>query len=104
MFSLDEHTMIPDMLIISADTWSKLNEADRDLLVQASEDSTAWHKVEWDETIDAAVKQATEEMGVEFVSDVDKPAFQEATKPVIDEFTTEYPGVTQVLDVVEANR
>lgn len=104
VFSLDEHTMIPDVLIISAETWNKLNEEDRDLLVSASADSTEWHKVEWDKTIDEAIAEATNDMGVEFVQDVNKPAFQEATKPVIDDFVAKYPGVQDVLDVVETNK
>ena len=34
-----------------------------------------------------------EDMGVEFVYDVDKEAFREATAGMIDEYREEYPGV-----------
>ena len=38
------------------------------------------HKILWEEAINDAVEEAKNEMGVEFVEDVDKDAFREATK------------------------
>ena len=46
--------------------------------------STEAHKVMWDTDIEEAVKEAQETMGVEFVYDVDKEAFREATQPMIE--------------------
>ena len=45
-----------------------------------------------------------EDMGVEFVYDVDKEAFREATAGMIDEYREEYPGVADLLDRIDGIR
>ena len=43
-------------------------------------------------------------MRVEFVYDVDKEAFREATQPMIEAYEEEYPGVKTLLDTIDAAR
>ena len=43
-------------------------------------------------------------MGVEFVYDVDKEAFREATQPMIEAYEEEYPGVKTLMDTIEKAR
>lgn len=102
-FSLTEHTRIPDMLVISSDAWQRLSPEDQELLVDAARRSTEDHKGAWAESIDEAVTEA-QEMGVEFITDVDLEAFQEATRPVIERYAEEYPEVAELLSVIEAAR
>ena len=54
--------------------------------------------------INEAQKQrvAKNEMGVEFVEDVDKDAFREATKGMIEDYCERYPGVAELLDIIES--
>lgn len=104
VFSYDEHSMIPDMLIMSTATWDSLSADDQDAVIEAAIESTESHKIAWDEEIQAAKIEAQEEMGVEFIEDVDKEAFQEATAPMIDQYISEYPLVGDVLDIVEGAR
>ena len=54
--------------------------------------------------IEEAVKEAQETMGVEFVYDVDKEAFREATQPMIEAYEEQYPGVKTLMDTIEAAR
>lgn len=103
VFSLTEHTMIPDMLLISSKTWERLSQDDRDILVEAAIASTEEHKVAWEDSIEAAVEEA-EGMGVTFVEDVDKKAFQEATASMVGDYAEEYPGVQDILDIVDSER
>lgn len=42
--------------------------------------------------------------GVEFVYDVDKEAFREATQPMIEAYEEEYPGVKTLMDTIEKAR
>lgn len=102
-FSMTEHTRIPDMLVISSDAWERLDAADQELLVDAARQSTEDHKVAWAQSIEEAVTEA-EAMGVEFVTDVDLDAFREATAPVVERYTAEYPEVADLLAVIEAAR
>ena len=54
--------------------------------------------------VEEAVKEAQETMGVEFVYDVDKEAFREATQPMIEAYEEEYPGVKTLMDTIEKAR
>lgn len=104
VFSYTEHSMIPDVLVISSAVWDTLTPEDQDLLIEAAIESTEAHKIAWDEEIDAAIEQATTEMGVEFVTDLDKAPFQEATASLRDVFSADYDRVGEVLEIVELNR
>ncbi len=103
VFSMTEHTRIPDMLVISSDTWERLDEADQELVSEAARASTEEHKVAWAESIEQAVVDA-EAMGVEFLTDVDTDAFRDATRPVVDRYAEEYPEVAELLSVIESAR
>lgn len=104
VFSLTEHTMIPDMLVISSTVWDELTPEDQELLIDAAVASTEAHKIAWDEEIASAVEEASTEMGVEFVRDIDKTPFQDATAGLADEFAAEYDHVDDVLDIVDQYR
>lgn len=94
-YSVDQHTMIPDVLVISTEIWEELSESDQQILIQAAQESTESHKVAWDTAIDEAVEEA-KAMGVTFVEDVDKEAFRAATQDMIDEYSEKYPKVKEV--------
>ena len=102
VFSIDEHAMIPDVLVMSAKTWKNISPEDQQIILEAAYESTESHKVEWEAAIDAAVAEASKDMNVEFVSDVDKEAFRQATSSMVDEYCTEYPGVKNLLDIINS--
>lgn len=100
VFSVNEHTMIPDMLVISTKVWERLTPEDQQILTEAAIASTEKHKVAWAEAIDQSIKDA-KDMGVEFVEDVDREAFREATSSMVDDYAKEYPKVAEVLNIIE---
>ncbi len=104
VYSQDQHAMIPDAMIISSKIWDALSKEDQDILVDAARKSTKAHAVEWDKSVADAVKEATEKMGVTFVTDVDKEAFRKATAPMIENYRAEYPGVGKLLDLIKEIR
>lgn len=101
VYSWDEHTMIPDMLVMSSKAWELLTPEDQQIMIECAERSTQSHKIEWDKAIDAAVTEA-ETMGVTFVKDVDKEAFREATGDLIATYENKYPKVRELLDAIAA--
>lgn len=103
VFSYDEHSMIPDVMLISSATWESLSPEDQELLIAVADESTQNHKVAWEEEIKTAIEGA-KEMGVEFVEDVDREAFQEATAEMNEKYAKQYPGVADLLEIVEVNR
>ncbi|GAA2806183.1 TRAP transporter substrate-binding protein [Saccharopolyspora taberi] len=102
-FSMTEHTRIPDMLVISTETWERLSPADEELLSEAARASTEQQKTDWAKSTEQAITDA-KEMGVEFITDVDTAAFREATRPVVDAYAGQYPEVAELLSVVAAGK
>jgi tripartite ATP-independent transporter DctP family solute receptor len=103
MFSLTEHTRIPDMLVISSDAWRRLDPQDQELVSDAARESTQEHKRMWAESIDQAVVDA-EAMGVEFITDVDTDSFRAAAAPVVERYAEAYPEVADLLELIRSTR
>lgn len=83
-YSLDEHTAVPDVLLIGTDTWSRLNDQEKKWLEAAVKVSTIAQRKLWaaseKESI-AAVKAA----GVQVFYPEKKP-FEEQTKGILEMF------------------
>ena len=95
VFSMDQHAMIPDVLVMGADVWNSIAPEDQQIILEAAYESTDSHKVTWDAAIEEAIEEAKTEMGVTFIEDVDKEAFREATADMIQEYCDRYPGVNE---------
>ncbi|MGY4691630.1 TRAP transporter substrate-binding protein [Salibacterium sp. K-3] len=101
-FSYDQHTRIPDILVMSSDTWSSLSSDQQEVVKTAAQESTETQKELWAEAVEEAKTQAKEEMGVEFY-EVDKEPFREAVQPMIEEYR-EDEAIADLLDEFEALR
>lgn len=102
VYSTDQHAMIPDVMVMSAKVWADISPEDQQIILKAAHDSTESHKIAWDTAIDEAVEEAKTQMGVEFVNDVDKEAFRQATSGMIDDYCEQYPGVKTLLDTIDS--
>lgn len=102
VFSTDEHAMIPDVMVMSAKVWATISPEDQQIILDAAHASTQSHKVAWDAAIEEAIEEASSTMNVEFVNDVDKDAFREATAGMVEEYCEEYPGVKALLDTINS--
>lgn len=94
-YSLDEHTMVPDVLVISAKTWDGLSEENRKALKQAASDSMLDMKTRWAETEQKEQAKA-EKMGVKFIYPKKDP-FVEAVKPMYDKVSSEDPELYELV-------
>ena len=48
VFSFDEHAMIPDVLVMSAQIWNNISPEDQQIILEAAYESTDSHKIAWD--------------------------------------------------------
>lgn len=103
-YSFDQHAMIPDALVISSKTWDDIAPADRDIMIEAARHSTETHKGMWDKAVEDAITEASTQMGVTFIYDVDKPAFVKITEGLRQEYAERYPGVKALLQVIAAEQ
>ena len=100
-FSFDEHTRIPDILVMSSQSWNSLTEDQQNMFRVAAERSTEYQKEIWAESIDEAMEEA-EEMGVEFFYPDQEP-FLEAVQPVHEKYRDD-EKIANLLDAFEAIR
>ena len=98
-YSMDQHLMTPDVIIISERAWGKLSADEQKVLKEAAAESLDEQIKIWDET-DNANKAKGIKSGVTFV-DVDKGPFRAAVKPMIDEAKND-PKLAPYIEKIEA--
>lgn len=98
-YSMDQHTMSPDLIIISENTWANLSEKERKIMKEAAAESLEEEIKIWDQTENANIEKA-KKMGVTFV-EVDKAKFQEKVKPMLDEAKKD-PKLSYFIDKIQA--
>jgi tripartite ATP-independent transporter DctP family solute receptor len=81
-YSLDEHTRVPDLVVISQQVWEGLSPQVRRWIEQAAAESLAFQRKLWDEqtreSLDAVVKAGVT------IYRPDQTAFQRAMSPMYD--------------------
>ncbi|MDJ1160176.1 TRAP transporter substrate-binding protein [Chelatococcus sp. SYSU_G07232] len=101
VFSRDEHTRLPDIVLVGTATLDKLSKAQQQALQLAAKFAAAEHKKAWAAAEETEEKKARE-MGVTF-AEVDKAAFREKTKPMIEEARKDKLQAS-VIDRIAASR
>ncbi|MDI6838311.1 MAG: TRAP transporter substrate-binding protein, partial [Rhizobiaceae bacterium] len=86
-YTLDEHLIVPEVLVMSKKTWDKLSPEDQAIVRQAAKDSVPQMRELW-----AAQEKKSEDKiraaGVQIVNDIDKKPFIDAMKPVYEKHVT----------------
>ena len=85
-YSLTEHLLTPEVLVMSKVGWDRLSPPDRELVRAAAKDSVAEMRRLWDQRVEEA-QAAILASGVA-INEVDKAPFAQLMKPVWDKFVT----------------
>lgn len=88
-YSLDEHLMIPDLLIISTLQWNKLTVQEQAWVQDAADSSSTYQFQVWAESEKESLAEV-EAAGVQ-VFYPDKQPFMEMTAPIYEEFKASEP-------------
>lgn len=83
-YVLDEHVMVPDMLIISTRVWDKLSAEHKKVLKEAVDESVEFQREIWKVAQEKAIEIVVQ-AGVTVIRP-DKTLFQKAVKPMWDKF------------------
>ncbi len=98
-YSLTEHSLTPEVLVISKISWDKLSAEDQQILRAAAKESVGKMRELW-----VAREKASEEKvrtaGSEIVT-IDKEPFVAAMKPVYDKFVTD-PKMQALVEKIKA--
>jgi tripartite ATP-independent transporter DctP family solute receptor len=98
-YILDEHSMAPEVLLMSKKVWDTLPPDDQKAVRQAAKDSVPYMRKLWDD-LEVSAKADVIKAGVTVV-EVDKAPFQAAVKPVYDQFITD-PHLKDLLARMQA--
>lgn len=83
-YSLDEHTVLPDILLVGTYLWDKLNDDEKKWLKQAVDESVKYQRVLWAEAEQHALDEV-QKAGVEIFRP-DKSEFAAKVEPVYEDF------------------
>ncbi len=82
-YTLTQHTMLPEVLIMSKKAWDALSPGDRAIFRDVARQSAEFMRRQW-EAYEAQARNVAESADVKVVEDFDRAPFVEATKPVYD--------------------
>lgn len=85
-YSVTEHSMAPEMLLMSKKVWDTLTPEEQKIFRDAAKASVPYMRKLWDEK-EAQSKARVIAAGAQVI-EVDKKSFQDAMKPVYDKFIT----------------
>ena len=95
-YSADEHTRIPDIIVINAKVWNSFTPDQQAIIKTAADNAKETYKEAWN----AAIETAQTTQGVTFTYP-DKAPFQEAVKPIYDRLAAEEPEVWAVCEKIQ---
>ncbi len=101
-YCFDEHTRIPDIVVISAKVWNSFSDAQKTAVKECAKAATEEYKGAWKAFEDEVLEKAVNEMGVTLVKDVDTAAFQEACQPIYDNLASSDPAAYAVVEKIRA--
>ena len=95
-YTLDEHLIVPEMLVFSKKAWDAMSKEDQASLLKFAKEAQQEERKLWE----AYEKQAMDKAkaaGIQIiqVSDADKKAFQDAVKPVWDKYGPKYAATVK---------
>jgi tripartite ATP-independent transporter DctP family solute receptor len=99
IYSRTEHSMAPEMLVMSKAVYDKLPKPDQELFRAAARESVAFQRKRWDEQ-EAKALDIVVKAGAQIVDDVDKASFKAAMAPVYAKFITT-PDLQRLVKAVQ---
>lgn len=96
-YTLDEHSSVPDVLVIGTGYWSSLTQQQQAWLQDAADQSSTAQKVFWRENVEECM-ETLEAAGVEIFRP-EKSMFAESSAKVIEEFGKD-PAMKQLVDEI----
>jgi len=99
-YTLTEHLIVPEILVLSRKTWDALSAEDRALVRKLAREAQAEERALWTTYEKQAVDKARA-AGIEIIEIADKAPFQAAVKPVWDKYGPRFAGLIKRIQAVE---
>ncbi len=98
-YSLDEHTSVPDVLLVSLEWWNNMTPQEQQWLKQAALESVPFQRKEWEKSVKESLA-AVEEAGVEIIRP-DKSRFSSMVGPIYDSYKDQTELYELILKIKE---
>jgi tripartite ATP-independent transporter DctP family solute receptor len=89
-YCYDEHTMIPDVIVISSKVWADMSDEQKKIMNDTASDMVKNYRGLWAKFEEDVKAQVGDK--VTYVTDVDKPAFQKAVQGIYEGLKTSDPA------------
>lgn len=101
-YTLTEHLILPEPVVISKATWTRLSPEQQKLVQTLAREAQAEERVLWDKK-SAEAETKLKAAGVEFItlSPAQKKAFFDATQPVRDKYGAPYKELISRIEAVQ---
>jgi tripartite ATP-independent transporter DctP family solute receptor len=99
-FTLDEHLIVPEMVLMSRPVWDKMSKADQALITKFGREAQLEERKLWNDT----EKEAYAKMkaaGIVVTQVADKTPYQKAVKPVWDKYGDKWPDLIKRIQAVK---
>jgi tripartite ATP-independent transporter DctP family solute receptor len=101
-YTIDEHLIVPEMLVMSKKIFDSMSKGDQALLLKFSKEAQQEERKLWDIYEKQAMdKAAAAGITITKVSAADKKAFQDAVKPVWDKYGPKYAAMVKRIQAVK---
>jgi tripartite ATP-independent transporter DctP family solute receptor len=99
-YTLDEHTRVPDVLLISTAVWKKLSPEFQQILQEAADESVPYQRQLWDEMVKKSLEEV-QKAGVQIIIP-DKEPFRRKAAQLYKEFEgTEVGRLAQEIQAIQ---
>ena len=99
-YTLNQHLIVPEVLVMAKASFDKLSPEDQDIVRQAARDSVSVMRELWQER-EKVSEDRVRAAGVEIITDIDKTPFIEAMVPVYQKYVTS-PKLQQMVADIQA--
>ncbi|MDE0489225.1 MAG: TRAP transporter substrate-binding protein DctP, partial [Gammaproteobacteria bacterium] len=99
-YSVTQHVMVPEVLLMSRYRWRKLSPEDQALIRRAAKESVPVMRELWDARVTMS-RNAMVEAGVQIVDNVDKQPFMDAMQPLYEQYLKD-PKLRDLVERIRA--
>ncbi|SFB24576.1 TRAP transporter substrate-binding protein [Algoriphagus aquimarinus] len=99
-YSIDEHTALPDVMIVSTKVWESLNEQQQKWLQEAADESATYEYKIWAEATEEALNEM-QKAGV-MISYPDKEPFRQAVESMYSDLKVQQPEIYKIVEEIRA--
>ncbi len=96
-YSLNAHTMTPEVVIVSKAIWDKISPEDQKVIKEAARKSEAAQKKAWKDYEDKSINAIKEGAKNTITEIPDKSEFQKAVQPIYDKYGAEFKDLISAI-------